>query len=89
LEAARGNRDGAAEYFSLGTETIECEQYPIIRFIKMTIYAEAYRSLKDEKYAISALEIAEFLSPIYKDVQKWIDFLKNNSSNFPGNNFWY
>ena len=26
---------------------------------------------------------------IYKDVQKWIDFLKNNSSNFPGNNFWY
>ena len=84
LEAARGNRDTAGKYFSRATESIQGEEYPIISFIKMTIYAEAYRSLEIKNYQIAGKKLALQLLDKYANPQAvipWLEYFeeKNNT----------
>lgn len=54
----------------------------------MTVWAEAFRSLKEEEYRTEALRLAEELKNLYPDTEKWIDFL-NTGKEFPGLQYWY
>ena len=92
LEAARGNRDAAEKYFSRAVESIQGEEYPIISFIKMTIYAEAYRSLGIGDYQTAGKKIAlqlldEYAAP--KIVIPWLEYFEQKNNTDPFTNFWY
>ena len=92
LEAARGNRDTAGKYFSRATENIQGEEYPIIGFIKMTIYAEAYRSLEIKNYQIAGKKLALQLLDEYANPQAvipWLEYFEQKNSAEPFVSFWY
>lgn len=101
LAVARGNNEEAKEYFSRALEPIEGEENSsIILFIKMTIYAEAYRSmisLGDEVKAMEFLEKAKQLVEknkeefkTYSSFKFWRDYLENpETTEFPGLKYWY
>ena len=92
LEVARGNRDTAEKYFSRATEYIQGEEYPIIGFIKMTIYAEAYRSLKIKNYQIAGKKLALQLLDEYANPQAvipWLEYFEQKNNTEPFVSFWY
>jgi hypothetical protein len=63
----------------------------------MTIYSEAYRSLrvfpdfaeKAEEYRLKACEIVNRPSLATPADAKWKEFLENPSAPFPGLSYWY
>ena len=61
----------------------------IIACIRMTVFAEAFRSLGDDSYREKALESLKNLRPVYGSrIDRWNAFLNNNAA-FPGLNYWY
>lgn len=92
LEIAWGNRDTAEKHFSRATESIQGEEYPIINFIKMTIYAEAYRSLGIKDYQTAGKKLAlqlldEYANP--KIVIPWLEYFEQKNNAAPFTEFWY
>ena len=72
LVAAHGDRTEAEKHFNRALSPIQEETYSIIRFIKMTIYAEAYRSLGNEYYCNKGKELASYLQEEYSHLHiRW------------------
>ena len=89
LLAAAGNFNEAADTFKEYTDILRKRTEPILRFIQMTILAEAYRSIGEASYRKEALEVSELLKTSYSpSIGAWIDFL-NGKSAFPGLTYWY
>ena len=89
LYAASGRYDDACKLFAEAAKQLGAVRYHILRFIYMTVLAEAYRSLGDEKYKKEALQIADELAEMYPDsIPQWRAFLTSNAE-FPGMNYWY
>ena len=92
LEAANGNLEEARALFTKAFASIkEDETEDILNLIKLTAYAEAYRSLHDEQY----LNHAKMLLPkISATVCKytlpaWKAYIDNPNNEFPGLSYWY
>ena len=89
LAAANGEREAAAQYFSKAVELLEGCDNDIIAFIRMTILAEEYRSLREERFRRAALDAAGALSGNYSaPLAPWRDYLSGGGA-FPGLNYWY
>ena len=75
--------------FNEALEIFKESTNPILSLIRMTILAEAWRSLGDEKYKIQALEALDPLQDQYpRQIAKWRNYL-NGKRSFPGLEFWY
>ena len=89
LYAASGRYDDACKLFAEAAEQLRGVRYHILRFIYMTVLAEAYRSLGDETYKDEALQVADELAEMYPDsIPLWRAFLTGNAE-FPGMDYWY
>lgn len=89
LFAAAGKYDVARQLFDDAIEIMKNKYYHILRFIYMTILAEAYHSLGEEKYQKDALQVIDNLKETYPDsVPAWRNFLLGTDK-FPGMNYWY
>ena len=87
LYAASGNLEKAEELFDCAIGNLSRSD-PVIKFIRMTALAEAYRSTGKDKYLHPAVQTAEELQPLYPSTEKWLNFL-NGKEDFPGLNYWY
>lgn len=89
LSAASGDKTGAERDFNEALEIFKESKNPILSLIRMTILAEAWRSLGDEKYKNQALDALDPLQKQYpRQYAKWHDYL-NGKRSFPGLEFWY
>ena len=89
LAAASGDRSGAKRDFDEALEIFQESQNTILRLIRMTILAEAWRSLGDELYKDQALTALDSLQEQYpRQYKKWRNFLLGTEP-FPGLDFWY
>lgn len=89
LTAATGCAEEAAEIFRDCVGILSQTGEPILRFIQMTILAEAYRSTGLSKYRDEALVLLESLRNAYPDsIEAWRKFLLVQKD-FPGWNYWY
>lgn len=104
LEALLGKYNGAAaaakkdyvsarNMFDHALQVINLEHSMAIKaFIRMTICAEAYRSLQDESYLAEGLRSFELFREIrnYATAARWEAYLRNPGENsFPGIEYWY
>ena len=89
LQAAAGNTAEAADIFTEYTDVLSGAKDPILRFIQMTILAEAWRSTGEAKYKSEALEVLETVKEHYPNSSgAWEGFL-NGKNSFPGLKYWY
>lgn len=89
LEAAAGNTDKAKTIFHEHTRILRGASAPIMRFIQMTILAEAWRSTGEAVYRGEAFEVLETVKENYPNsFGAWESFL-NGKSEFPGLKYWY
>ncbi len=90
LTASRGQLELASGYFNDAIRFLEPDiSNDIIAWIQMTVYAEAYRSLKEVPYKNKALDIIKIFSDKYPATANlWKKYL-NNSAEFPGLKYWY
>lgn len=90
IAAAIGEKKIAEQYFTEASILLGqgCEDN-IIAFIRMTTFAEAYRSLRSESWREAALASFSHLKGQYlAALPPWQDYLLNNAA-FPGLNYWY
>ena len=89
LAAASGDRNGAKKEFDEALDVFKESRNPILRLIRMTILAEAWRSLRDDSYKEQALKALESLQTRYpRQTEKWRSFLLGTAP-FPGLEYWY
>lgn len=89
LHAAVGNIAEAVDTFQKYTTVLRGAKDPILRFIQMTILAEAWRSTGYAAYRAEALDVLEMVKGHYPNsFSAWEGFL-NGKSKFPGLNYWY
>lgn len=89
LHAAVGNIAEAVDTFQKYTTVLRGAKDPILRFIQMTILAEAWRSTGYAAYRAEALDVLEMVKGHYPNsFSVWEGFL-NGKSKFPGLNYWY
>ncbi len=91
ITAAWGLKEKAAAYFSRAESLLApaCGANMIIAYIRMTVLAEAFRSLGAEEYRMNALDSIKHLSPPYAATSHhWKNFL-TAATPFPGLNYWY
>ena len=89
LQAATGNISEAADIFRDCADVLRGEKDPILRFIQMTILAEAWRSTRDATYRDEALGMLDALKMDYPaSIAAWEGFLYGKNA-FPGLNYWY
>lgn len=92
--------DKALQMFDVALKSLEKKDREILGYIKMTIYAEAYRSmisLGDEVKAMEFLEKAKLLVEknkeefeTYPSFKFWKAYLENpTTTEFPGLKYWY
>ena len=86
LYAHAGNTE--AENLFAESEQLLNIPVPIFQMLRMTVWAEKFRSLNDEKSRQTALELAEKVKTDYPSAEKWIAFLRNERE-FPGLEYWY
>ena len=92
LEAANGNLDEARALFEKAFVSInDNENDAILILIKLTAYAEAYRSLRDEQYLNKAKLLLPKISPIVcqYSLPAWKAYIDNPNNDFPGLSYWY
>lgn len=92
LASARGNKTAAEKYFTLALQPIQNEECPIIGFIKMTIYAEACRSLKNDNYRSIGQVLATRLLEEYSNPQTvtpWLEYFEHKKDSAPFATYWY
>ena len=90
--AANGDLKSAEEWFAKAVSAIDESAQGIILFIKMTVCAEAYRSLNKELYLNEARAILKKVMvamPKYKSLPIWKQYLENPLNGFPGLKYWY
>ena len=76
----------------LDANGVTYEEHPIIGFIKMTIYAEAYRSLEIKNYQIAGKKLALQLLDEYANPQAvipWLEYFEQKNNTEPFVSFWY
>ena len=90
IAAANGEKGLAELYFSKASALLEQEiDDNIIAFIRMTILAEAYRSLEDQRFRQAALDSFGPLTGKYLTaLPPWRDYLLNKTA-YPGLNYRY
>ena len=90
IAAANGEKKLAEEYFSKASALLEQEiDDNIIAFIRMTILAEAYRSLEDQRFRQAALDSFGPLTGKYLTaLSPWRNYLLNKTA-YPGLNYRY
>ena len=89
LLAASGDKAGAAREFDEALDVFRESRDSILSLIRMTILAEAWRSLGDDNYREQALNALESLQTQYpRQTAKWRDFLLGKRD-FPGLEYWY
>ena len=90
IAAANGEKKLAEEYFSKASALLEQEiDDNIIAFIRMTILAEAYRSLEDQHFRQAALDSFGPLTGKYLTaLTPWRNYLLNKTA-YPGLNYRY
>ncbi len=91
MAAARGDKSWAERCFAASASLLDdmVEGNMIIAYIRMTVLAEAYRSLGDEHDKQRALDAADGLAERYADsVCRWRNFLTGQHE-FPGLYYWY
>lgn len=89
LEAAAGRRDKAEELFRKAVEIM-----PQGNDLKLlSVYAEAFRSLKDPSFLKAARELNKKVFPStlvwFRPLPFWSEWLDDPSSEFPGLKYWY
>ncbi len=93
LAAEEGRRAEAVRYFEKGEAAIADEEVPgVVSLIKLTVLAEAYRSLGDAAWLEKARKLAKTLpdsiAPI--TLPRWRAYLDNPANaEFPGLKYWY
>lgn len=90
--AANGDLQNAEERFEKAISAIGDDKQGIILFIKMTVCAEAYRSLHKEVYLQKAREILMKVSasmPSYGSLPVWKRYIESPDGDFPGLKYWY
>ncbi len=87
LYAAQGKITEAERMFAESIRNLSWHD-SIIQFIKMTAYAEAYRSLGKDDDRQQALQLAVDLLKTYPSAEYWISFLLGKDE-FPGLKYWY
>ena len=90
IAAANGEKKLAEEYFSKASALLEQKiDDNIIAFIRMTILAEAYRSLEDQDFRQAALDSFGPLTGKYLTaLTPWRNYLLNKTA-YPGLNYRY
>ena len=89
IEAAAGMNEPAKADFDEALAVLKPTTHPILAFIRMTILAEAWRSLRLPQFKDQALTALDALQKLYpKQSAKWRDFLLGKR-NFPGLEYWY
>jgi len=90
IEAAKGETDKAKKDFDDALTVLNnSTSLPILCFIRMTILAEAFRSLHEEPYREQALAAVDSLQEQYSlSIEKWRNYL-NGTGAFPGLQYWY
>ena len=89
IAAANGENDLAEQFFSSSARLLEKVDDNILAFIRMTILAEAWRSLRLTQYQDQALSALDDLQELYpRQSGKWRDFLLGKRD-FPGWEYWY
>lgn len=89
LHAAEGQIDEARKCFDVALKFSPDQQELILKFIRMTILAEAWRSLRLPEYREQALSALDALQKLYpRQSVKWRNFLLGKR-NFPGLEYWY
>ncbi len=86
--AEDGSRDEARELFREGRELLsDVHGDTVLAMIRMTISAEAYRSLGEKEFQERALDDLPSLQGIAA-IWKWEQFLRGEGD-FPGSSYWY
>ena len=90
IAAANGEHELAARYFTQAAELLEQERDDdIIAFIRMTVLAEACRSLRSGDWRNAAAASLGPLTGKYGTALKpWREYLLNDTA-YPGLNYWY
>ena len=89
VEAAAGMNDQAKADFDEALAVLKPTKHPILAFIRMTILAEAWRSLRLPQYREQALSALDDLQELYhRQYEKWHGFLLGKRD-FPGWEYWY
>ena len=89
LQAAVGNITEAMDIFQEYADVLRGVKNPILRFIQMTILAEAWRSTGEVAYRKEALEVLATVKGHYPNsLAAWEGFLHGKSA-FPGLKYWY
>jgi hypothetical protein len=93
IAAAYGEVQQAASFFHSADQALvkSAQDDNIKAFIRMTILAEAFRSLHEDGYREKALDALKGLSKNYAaSVKPWQDYLSSSgASDFPGLAYWY
>ena len=93
VSAAQNNPVNAKKLFDDALQTIDLTRTVAIKaFIRMTVCAEAYRSLKDASYLTEGLQSFERYPQIrdYTTAARWEAYLRSPGENsFPGLEYWY
>lgn len=90
LFAASGDRETAVQIFKEYSSILKDVDDPILQFIQMTLYCEAFRSTGDEDYRQKAFDSLDQLRRNYpKSIIPWKRFLQGKVKRFPGWNYWY
>ena len=85
--AAIGETDKSRQFFETACQ-LQSDGDPAIDMIRLTIYAEIWRSLGDESCKAQALTLAEELSGKLPSALIWQEYLKDKRP-FPGLEYWY
>ena len=89
VETAAGMNEQAKADFDEALDVLKKTGHPILALIRMTILAEAWRSLRIGEYKEQALAALDALQKLYPHQSaKWRDFLLGER-NFPGLEYWY
>ena len=92
MEAANGNIETARALFVKSFASINDDnEEDILNLIKLTAYAEAYRSLHDEEYLKQAKMLLQKIpSSAFKyTLPAWKSYIDNPNNDFPGLSYWY
>ncbi|MGN0878616.1 MAG: hypothetical protein ACI4WT_04085 [Oligosphaeraceae bacterium] len=90
LDAALGRTEQARERFRLALDVLTATT-GILGMIRLTICAEAYRSLHDESFLALGRELlARHDLPSGSSLDAWTSYLQHpDTAPFPGLNYWY
>ena len=98
VAAAAGNEKEASRLFGIATAAIDPDAKEIVGVIRMTVHAEAFRSLRHfsvfaaraEECRREALRFLRSGDPAAETKSAWRDWLDNpDAAPFPGLSYWY